>query len=80
MRIFREQYIGAVNLSSLVQQYLSWGEISLFRGRLSAHVSMARDEELINQYLKRNDLYVLYIHPFELSRLPLPAVPTLLEL
>ena len=30
---------------------------------------------LINQYLKKNDLYVLYIHPFELSQLPVPAVP-----
>ncbi len=30
---------------------------------------------LISQYLKRNDLYVLYIHPFELSQLPVPAVP-----
>ena len=25
--------------------------------------------------LKKNDLYVLYIHPFELSQLPVPAVP-----
>lgn len=31
---------------------------------------------LINQYLKKNDLYVLYIHPFELSQLPVPAVPS----
>ena len=30
---------------------------------------------LINQYIKKNDLYVLYIHPFELSQLPVPAVP-----
>ena len=30
---------------------------------------------LISQYLKENDLYVLYIHPFELSQLPVPAVP-----
>jgi polysaccharide deacetylase family protein (PEP-CTERM system associated) len=30
---------------------------------------------LISQYLKKNDLYVLYIHPFELSQLPVPAVP-----
>ena len=30
---------------------------------------------LISQYLKENDLYVLYIHPFELSQLPVPALP-----
>ena len=30
---------------------------------------------LVNQYLKKNDLYVLYIHPFELSQLQVPAVP-----
>jgi polysaccharide deacetylase family protein (PEP-CTERM system associated) len=30
---------------------------------------------LISQYLKKNDVYVLYIHPFELSQLPVPAVP-----
>ena len=30
---------------------------------------------LISQYLKDNDLYVLYIHPFELSQLQVPAVP-----
>lgn len=30
---------------------------------------------LISQHLKKNDLYVLYIHPFELSQLPVPAVP-----
>lgn len=30
---------------------------------------------LISQYLKKNDLYVLYIHPFELSQLPVPVVP-----
>ena len=30
---------------------------------------------LINRYLKQNDLYVFYIHPFELSEVDLPAVP-----
>ncbi len=30
---------------------------------------------LINRYLKKNDLYVLYIHPFELSQLPAPEFP-----
>ena len=30
---------------------------------------------LISQYLKKNDLYVLYIHPFELSQLQIPKVP-----
>ncbi len=30
---------------------------------------------LISQYLKKNDLYVLYIHPFELSQLQVPEVP-----
>jgi len=30
---------------------------------------------LVSQYLKKNDLYVLYIHPFELSQLQVPAVP-----
>ena len=30
---------------------------------------------LINQYLKKNDLYILYIHPFELSQLSVPALP-----
>ena len=32
-------------------------------------------KRFINQYLKDNDLYVLYIHPFELSPLPVPATP-----
>ncbi len=30
---------------------------------------------LISQYLKKNNLYVFYIHPFELSHLPVPALP-----
>jgi polysaccharide deacetylase family protein (PEP-CTERM system associated) len=30
---------------------------------------------LISRYLKLNDLYVLYIHPFELSKLDLPEIP-----
>ena len=30
---------------------------------------------LIKRYLKKNDLYVLYIHPFELSQLPVPEFP-----
>lgn len=30
---------------------------------------------LVSQYLKKNDLYVLYIHPFELSQLQVPVVP-----
>jgi len=30
---------------------------------------------LISRHLKKNDLYVLYIHPFELSQLQVPAVP-----
>ena len=30
---------------------------------------------LITQYLKKNDLYVFYIHPFELSNLDLPSIP-----
>lgn len=30
---------------------------------------------LVGQYLRKNDLYVLYIHPFELSRLECPKVP-----
>ena len=30
---------------------------------------------LISQYLKKNDLYILYIHPFELSQLSVPALP-----
>lgn len=29
----------------------------------------------ITRYLKKNDIYVLYIHPFELSRFPVPEVP-----
>ena len=33
-------------------------------------------KSLINQYLKQNDLYVFYIHPFELSELDIPAVPS----
>jgi polysaccharide deacetylase family protein (PEP-CTERM system associated) len=32
-------------------------------------------ENLVKKYLKKNDLYVLYIHPFELSSLPVPAIP-----
>lgn len=31
--------------------------------------------ELVKRYLKNNDIYILYIHPFELSSLPLPDVP-----
>jgi polysaccharide deacetylase family protein (PEP-CTERM system associated) len=30
---------------------------------------------LISRYLKQNDLYVFYIHPFELSKLGLPSIP-----
>lgn len=30
---------------------------------------------LITRYLKQNDLYVFYIHPFELSKLDLPSIP-----
>ncbi len=30
---------------------------------------------LLSQYLKKNDLYILYIHPFELSRLEVPEMP-----
>ena len=33
-------------------------------------------KSLIQRYLKNNDLYVLYIHPFELSPLPVPATPS----
>lgn len=31
---------------------------------------------LIAQYLRKNDLYVLYIHPFELSKLDVPPMPS----
>ena len=31
---------------------------------------------LISRYLKKNDLYVFYIHPFELSKLDIPQVPS----
>lgn len=31
---------------------------------------------LITRYLKKNDLYVFYIHPFELSKLDVPAIPS----
>ena len=31
--------------------------------------------ELVRQYIKKNDLYVLYIHPFELSQLSLRNFP-----
>lgn len=30
---------------------------------------------LVSRYLKKNDIYVFYIHPFELSQLPVPVVP-----
>ncbi len=30
---------------------------------------------LLNKYLKHADTYTLYIHPFELSRVPMPEVP-----
>ena len=32
-------------------------------------------KELVRRHLKKNDIYILYIHPFELSRLPVPDVP-----
>ena len=32
-------------------------------------------EKLVSRYLKKNDIYVFYIHPFELSQLPVPVVP-----
>ena len=32
-------------------------------------------KELVTRHLKKNDIYILYIHPFELSRLPAPDVP-----
>ena len=30
---------------------------------------------LVSRYLKRSNIYVLYLHPFELSQLTVPAVP-----
>jgi len=32
-------------------------------------------KSLVSQYLKSNDIYVFYIHPFELSRFPAPNIP-----
>jgi hypothetical protein len=32
-------------------------------------------KNLIAQHLKKNDIYVFYIHPFELSQLPIPDIP-----
>lgn len=32
-------------------------------------------KELVTRHLKKNDIYILYIHPFELSKLPTPIVP-----
>ncbi|MBL96684.1 MAG: polysaccharide deacetylase [Legionellales bacterium] len=32
-------------------------------------------KSMIAQHLKKNDIYVFYIHPFELSPLPLPKIP-----
>lgn len=32
-------------------------------------------KELVTRHLKKNDIYILYIHPFELSRLPVPDMP-----
>ena len=32
-------------------------------------------KNLVSKYLRTDDLYVFYIHPFELSRLPIPALP-----
>ena len=32
-------------------------------------------KNLIAQHLKKNDIYVFYIHPFELSELPIPEIP-----
>ena len=31
---------------------------------------------LITRYLRQNDLYVFYIHPFELSKLDIPQLPS----
>ena len=31
---------------------------------------------LVSQYLKTNNIYVLYIHPFELSKLEVPPMPS----
>ncbi len=31
---------------------------------------------LVSQHLKSNDIYILYIHPFELSRTPSPHLPS----
>lgn len=33
-------------------------------------------KELVSRHLKKNDIYILYIHPFELSRLPAPTLPS----
>lgn len=33
-------------------------------------------KELVRNYLKKNDIYVLYIHPFELSQLSAPNFPS----
>ncbi len=32
-------------------------------------------KKLVSQYLKTNNIYVLYIHPFELSKLEIPPMP-----
>ncbi len=32
-------------------------------------------KNLIAQHLKKNDIYVFYIHPFELSQMPIPEIP-----
>jgi hypothetical protein len=32
-------------------------------------------KKLINDYLMQNDLYVFYIHPFELSKMDMPLLP-----
>lgn len=32
-------------------------------------------KKLVSQYLKTNNIYVLYIHPFELSKLEVPPMP-----
>ena len=31
---------------------------------------------LLNHHLRKNEIYVLYIHPFELSQSPIPEVPS----
>ena len=67
---------GKISLSSKQQQQHYWGGEFLFlAGAYLRIIPWQVKRYLISRYLSSENLYVLYIHPFELSKQDLPAYP-----